>query len=278
MILLSFPLSKRSIYAGICGAAEATASLSAPLIGGVLTDRLSWRWCFYIELPLIGVTFMIVALFFNANSHQGSLARFSQKLAQLDLLGTALFVPSLTSLMLGLQFGGNKYGWGNGRIIAMFCIFAVLLFSFIWLQYRKQDRTTLPPRIISQRNIVFGFIFSCCNNAASSIVEYYVSLAAFCPPTETKNPSHAFPKCSILIFLIRPSQTRADAYLFPGGEGPVSVNVWGHGSPGCCGPGSVCVLFWRTDIDLGVLHSLYAGNQQHNTSSCRADNHSRRRC
>ncbi|EXJ70716.1 uncharacterized protein A1O5_05706 [Cladophialophora psammophila CBS 110553] len=176
MIIRSFPLSKRSIYAGIGGAAEATACLTAPLLGGFLTDRLSWRWCFYVELPLIGAAFIIVAFFFNPKKDPSSPSKFGEKLAQLDLLGMTFFVPSITFLMLGLQWGGTKYGWQDWRIIAIFCVFAVLLLLFGWLQYRKQDRATLPPRIVSQRNIIFGFIFSCCNNAALSVIEYYMPI------------------------------------------------------------------------------------------------------
>jgi MFS family permease len=189
MIMQSFPLSKRSIYAGIVGGAEATACLSAPLIGGFLTDRLSWRWCFYIQLPLIGAAFMIVTFFFNSKKDQSSPSKLSEKLTQLDVLGMTFFVPSITSLMLGLQWGGTKYGWQDCRIIAIFCVFAVLLLLFGWLQYRKQDRATLPPRIISQRNIIFGFIFSCCNNAALSIIEYYVSLASFLLARKPQTPA-----------------------------------------------------------------------------------------
>ncbi|KEF51059.1 uncharacterized protein A1O9_12875 [Exophiala aquamarina CBS 119918] len=106
----------------------------------------------------------------------GQTSKIGENLKQLDLLGMAFFVPSITSLMLGLQRGGTKYGWVDRPIVAVFCFFAVLLLLSAWLQCRRQDRATLQPRIISRRNIIFGFLFSCSNNAALSIIEYYMPI------------------------------------------------------------------------------------------------------
>ena len=175
MIIQTTPLRKRSTYAGIGGATEALASLSAPLIGGLLTDQLTWRWCFFIELPLTAVAFIMVKFFFDMSRRDDSAPNtLAAKIRYLDLLGTALFVPSLASLMLALQWGGSKYGWSNWRILTALGVFLLLAAAFAYLQRRRQERATLPPRIILQRSVIFGFWFSCCNNAALSIIEYYV--------------------------------------------------------------------------------------------------------
>jgi len=174
MIIQSTPLPKRSMYAGIGGATEAVASLSAPLVGGLLTDSLSWPWCFYIELPLTVLTFVMVFAFFRGpknSSPDGLKAR----VRALDLLGTALLIPCLTCLLLALQWGGNRYGWSSWRIITSLAIFALLALAFGFLQYSRGEQATLPPRIIMHRSVLSGFCFSCCNNGALSVIEYYVS-------------------------------------------------------------------------------------------------------
>ena len=159
----------------MAAATEEIASLTAPLIGGLLTDRLTWRWCFFIELPLTVTAFVIVVFFFDtARRNNSGPSTFREKLRSLDLLGTAIFIPCLTSLLLALQWGGSRYGWSDWRVVTATGLFAILAVSFAFLQWHLQERATLPPRIILQRSVLFGFCFSCCNNAAISIVQYYV--------------------------------------------------------------------------------------------------------
>ena len=176
MIGQTVPLRRRSVYGGLGAGVESVAAVSAPLLGGVLTDNLSWRWCFWINLPLGAVTLVVVGfLFENPQVNPNLSLPLKAKLDRLDLLGTAIFVPSITALLLALQWGGSKYGWASSRIVALLALFAVLIGVFGWLQYRKGERATLPPRIIMQRSILCGAWFSCCTNASLSVVEYYVS-------------------------------------------------------------------------------------------------------
>lgn len=117
---------------------ETVASISAPLLGGVLTDKLSWRWCFWINLPLGAITLVVVGFLFENPRVTPNLALpLKAKLEKLDLLGTAIFVSSITALLLALQWGGSKYGWTNARIIVLLALFAALVGIFGWLQYSK---------------------------------------------------------------------------------------------------------------------------------------------
>lgn len=167
-------LRKRSTYAGLGGGLEAAASLTAPLIGGVLTDELSWRWCFYVELPLITIAFLLVFFLLPVASRRDGV-RAAAKVRSLDLLGTVLFVPALTSLMLALQWGGSKFGWSSWEVGVAFGAFVVFTMAFAYLQYRRQEAATLPPRILLQRSVLAGALFSGCNNGALATIEYYVS-------------------------------------------------------------------------------------------------------
>jgi len=177
MITQCVPLHRRSLYGGLGGGIEAIAGIAAPLLGGILTDKLSWRWCFWINLPLGAITFVVVAFLFQnpqVNPHMS--LPWKQKLQRLDLVGTAVFVPSITALLLALQWGGSTYGWANARIIALLAVFAVLIGIFGYLQHRQGDNATLPPRIIKQRSILFGAWFACCVNASLSVIDYYMPI------------------------------------------------------------------------------------------------------
>lgn len=175
MMTQSVPVRQRPMVGGIAAGIEGISATAGPLLGGVLTDKISWRWCFYINLPLGFITIILISIFFEnpRKSTHESLSR-KEKAARLDLLGTAVFVPSITSLLLALQWGGSKYGWGDVRIIVLISLSMVLLAGFAFQQWRKGDDATLPPRVFGNRSLIAGFWFSFCNNSALSIVDYYV--------------------------------------------------------------------------------------------------------
>ena len=99
---------------------------------------------------------------------------FKQKLDQMDLVGNLLFLPSITCLFIILSWAGIKYAWSDPKVIGLFVIFGVFLLGFLYNEYRRGDKATLPPRIIKQRSVIAGFIFISCMSGAMSVVEFYL--------------------------------------------------------------------------------------------------------
>ncbi len=98
------------------------------------------------------------------------------KFRQFDPLGTAVFMPAIICLLLALQWGGTKYAWNSGRIIACFVVFAVLITVFIFVQYKQQDQATVPPRIIRKRSVWAAAIFSFCTGSAFMACVYFLPI------------------------------------------------------------------------------------------------------
>ena len=170
-------VSRRPIFFGMIGGMYGIASVAGPLMGGAFTDRLTWRWCFYINLPIGAVTALGLLVFLRlppaAVRPKESLSVIFRRL---DPAGTLIFVPAIVCLLLALQWGGVTYAWSDGRIIALFIVFGVLLLLFIGIQIYGQDNATVPPRVASQRTIAFACLFGICVGGSFFIYIYYIPI------------------------------------------------------------------------------------------------------
>lgn len=91
------------------GALIGIAAIVGPLVGGALTTNISWRWCFYINLP-VGAVAMLAIVFFLKEPHRDTTqGPLEEKLKQLDFFGTSLLVPGVICMLLALQWGGQTY-------------------------------------------------------------------------------------------------------------------------------------------------------------------------
>ncbi|KAJ5661457.1 uncharacterized protein N7477_009073 [Penicillium maclennaniae] len=173
----SLPLHRRALYFGIIGSTSGIATVTGPLLGGLLTDKVSWRWCFYVNLPLGAITATFIMLFFKDSPTQtkpepGKL----NKLKRMDPIGIITFIPAIICILLALQWGGTRYEWSNARIIALFVLFGVFGSTWCAVQIWKQEEATVPPRLLKNRNVLGAVIHAMFLGGSFFVFGYYLPI------------------------------------------------------------------------------------------------------
>ncbi|KAF6802503.1 MFS aflatoxin efflux [Colletotrichum sojae] len=171
------PLHKRPMFQGIFGMVFGLASVIGPLIGGGFTGTVTWRWCFYMNLPIGGAAFIFLFFMLKAPKQQPrEPATLLQHILRLDPLGTFFFLPSIVSLLLALEWGGASYPWSDGRIVALLVVFAVAFCAFAAVQVFMPKTATVPARIITQRTMLAGALFMLFLAGSMMLAVYYLPL------------------------------------------------------------------------------------------------------
>jgi EmrB/QacA subfamily drug resistance transporter len=136
------PPRQRGRYQGYMGAVFALASVIGPLMGGFFVDNLSWRWVFYVNLPVGAVALVVTSVVLDLPSRRIS--------HQIDYLGTVLLVGAVGSILLAVTWGGTQYAWGSGIILSLGVVGAVLLAAFVTVE-RRVAEPILPPYLFKNR-------------------------------------------------------------------------------------------------------------------------------
>ncbi|KAF4952325.1 hypothetical protein FSARC_12668 [Fusarium sarcochroum] len=155
IIAKSVPIHRRPALIGILMGCAQLGLVSGPLIGGAFTEYTTWRWCFYINLP-IGAVCAALILVVHIPDHR-SVRRDQSAIkiltTKLDLTGFAIFCPTIIMLLLALQWGGNEYDWDSATIIGLFCGGGVLLLIFLFWEHRVGEGAMIPLPIVRKREV-----------------------------------------------------------------------------------------------------------------------------
>jgi EmrB/QacA subfamily drug resistance transporter len=141
------PPRDRGRYQGLIGATFAAGSVIGPALGGLIVDHASWRWVFYVNLPVGALALVVIAAAIPK--------RTQRREHSLDLLGATLLAAGTTALLLGLVWGGEEHPWGSIEVIGAFCAGALFLAAFAFVE-RRTPEPILPFELLLRPTVAAG--------------------------------------------------------------------------------------------------------------------------
>jgi EmrB/QacA subfamily drug resistance transporter len=174
------PPRERGRYMGLIGSVFAVASVAGPLLGGFLVDNLSWRWVFYVNLPVGALAVLIVVT--RLHLHTPPVRH------KIDVLGATVLSAGVAALIILTTWGGTEYAWGSPVIVALGVVGVALLAVFIWWETRATE-PILPLKLF--RSSVFsvsnamGFTIGMAMFGAIVFIPLYLQLVYGASPTSS---------------------------------------------------------------------------------------------
>src|SRR4051812_46859726 len=174
------PPRDRGRYMGLIGSVFAVASVAGPLLGGFFVETISWRWVFYVNVPIGIVAVLVVAfrLHLHTPSHRHAI----------DYLGAALLTAGVSALILLTTWGGNQYAWGSGAIVGLAVAGVALLLAFV-AQERRAAEPIIPLGLF--RSAIFrvasslGFVIGLAMFGAIVFIPLFLQLVYGVSPTSS---------------------------------------------------------------------------------------------
>ncbi|KAK6460667.1 multidrug-resistance transporte [Scheffersomyces coipomensis] len=252
------PIEKRPIGMAVMSCVFALASVLGPLIGGAFTTHVSWRWCFYINLPIGGIAMTFFIWAFNPPRPKVDMW---EEVKKFDYFGTFLLIAGFVVFLLALTFGGNAYSWHSAPVILCFVLGGLTLVAFtIWNVYFSKNQifpneiTRVPQIIASVLTISGSFAFF-----ITSIVYLSIYFQVIHEATAMASGLHTLPLVISVVVSAMVSGILIQKFKY--------VKPWGvaAGIIGPIGCGLLCLLevdsSFSAQVGLLILAGVSAGMQ-----------------
>ncbi|KAF6225339.1 hypothetical protein HO173_012824 [Letharia columbiana] len=142
-----FSMRDRGKYFGMIGAVWGIASAVGPILGGIFTEKVSWRWCFYINLPFDGIAFAIIVIFLDIETPKTPIL---DGLKAIDWLGVILVTGGTVMFLLGLEYGGVSFPWSSATVVCLLVFGVVTIVLFFINEWKVAKYPMMPLHLFSK--------------------------------------------------------------------------------------------------------------------------------
>ncbi|OKL56896.1 hypothetical protein UA08_08045 [Talaromyces atroroseus] len=168
-----FSVRERPMYYGLFGVTWAIAGALGPIIGGAFTTDVTWRWCFYLNLPVGGLSLTILTFFLSIHTPR---TRILDGLAAIDWLGVLTCIGATLMFLFGLEFGGVNYPWASATVICLIVFGIVTYGVFYLIEWKVAKYPTIPMRLFKTRQNIVVFAVCFCHSCVFISGSYYMPL------------------------------------------------------------------------------------------------------
>ena len=154
----------RSLYIGLMELVWIVAGGIGPVLGGAFTEKASWRWAFWINLPVSGATFILLLLYLDVHNPK---TPFVEGFKAIDWFGSLSIIGLVLMLLLGLEFGGSTFPWNSPRVICLIVFGGLMSIVFIYSEKRLAKYPLMPMKL-----------FTNVSNAASLLLTLWHGMAS----------------------------------------------------------------------------------------------------
>ena len=168
-----FSMRSRALYLGLLGVMWALAGSAGPLIGGAFTQLASWRWCFWINLPVCGITFVLLLLFLDVHNPR---TKLGEGIMAVDWFGTLSILAVTLLILLGLDFGGAIFPWGSPKVICLIVFGTLMIGFFLFSEKTLAKYPLMPLSMFKNWSNNAAFLIGFVHSMVYFGVEYYLPL------------------------------------------------------------------------------------------------------
>ncbi|KAJ4391216.1 hypothetical protein N0V93_004833 [Gnomoniopsis smithogilvyi] len=168
-----FSVRERALYLGYIGFVWVLAGSAGPLIGGAFTQFVNWRWCFWINLPITGMTFVLLLLFLDVHNPR---TKLFEGVKAVDWLGTSSILAVTLLLLLGLDFGGAIFPWTSPKVICLIVFGTLSIGLFLFTEQRLAKYPLMPLNVFQSWSNNATFLVAFFHGMVLIGVEYYLPL------------------------------------------------------------------------------------------------------
>jgi len=144
----------------------AIAAGIGPILGGAFSEFASWRWNFWVNLPFIGISFILILIYLDVHNPRTGVI---DGIKAIDWFGTLSFLGLVLMLLLGLQFGGDLYPWNSAKVICLIVVGAFMTVFLVLSEKKFAKYPLIPPSIFSNKSNVASLLVTFFHGAVGPI-------------------------------------------------------------------------------------------------------------
>ena len=168
-----FSQRSRTLYFGVMEVTWALAAGVGPILGGAFTELVSWRWCFWINLPVSGTAAVLLVFFLDVHNPRTGVR---EGVKAIDWFGTLSILAVTLMLLLGLDFGGATFPWSSPKVICLIVFGTLMIGFFLFSEKRLAKYPLMPLEMFKHRSNNAAFAVCFCHGMAFTVAEYYLPL------------------------------------------------------------------------------------------------------